>query len=285
MQLFITARAGARIVGRGALFTILVSAFFVLVQDFLVFPLLINSVFGLGTAPTPPGWDRHLVTSSDGIRFELFHKSGAPGGRHAGKTALFFHGNGMTAPQFHSMQEWLAHLGFSTYQMEFRGYGNSEGWPRETSLYSDAEAAYRFIRNREPAEGELLIVGNSVGTGIATELATRVRPAALLLVAGYSSIPDVARGIPLFAHLIPFLRFEFPAAAHLARLDRTCVVSTHGRRDGTIPFGHQAALAAAYRGSGGFFAVSSDDAGHADVLGKTLPAVEAALDRCLRSAR
>ena len=61
--------------------------------------------------------------------------------------------------------------------VEYRGYGKTDGWLSEKKLYADADAAWDFVVSREKVKAKnVIVVGQSVGTGIAAYLASTHQP-------------------------------------------------------------------------------------------------------------
>ena len=75
------------------------------------------------------------------------------------------------------------------YLVNYRGYGGSTGQPREADLITDAETVYDWVAAHH---GHVVAMGRSLGTGVATALASRRPVAGLVLVTPYDSIANVA---------------------------------------------------------------------------------------------
>jgi uncharacterized protein len=115
---------------------------------------------------------------------------------------LFCHGNASDISYIDYIERYklFTNLGINVLTFDYRGFGESDGNPSEAGLYKDAMAVYNYLtltRNITPEK--IIIYGHSLGTGVAIELATRVPAAALVVEAGYQSIPEVAH------KLYPFL--------------------------------------------------------------------------------
>ncbi|EAR62290.1 alpha/beta hydrolase [Neptuniibacter caesariensis] len=86
----------------------------------------------------------------------------------------------------------------SLYLLHYRGYGGSDGNPREESIYQDAQALYERVQKDHT---EIVLMGRSLGTGIATRLAAEKAIENLILVTPYTSIEDLASerywGVPV----------------------------------------------------------------------------------------
>ncbi len=159
---------------------------------------------------------------------------------------LFFHGNGECAAWNLPFAAALAERGFDVFLAEYRGYGGAGGKPTEEGLVADGEAAAREAGRLGYARARLVLVGRSLGTGVATELALRGRGAALVLVSPYTSIVDMGRGLagPLAPLLVPD---RFDNAGKLPRVEGPVVI-LHGGRDDVVPVAMGRALSSARPG-------------------------------------
>jgi len=135
----------------------------------------------------PPGFRLVQTQTDDGLRLVALHRTAQPGQR----TILFFHGNGDNLLGAIEATRGLAANGNGLMLVEYRGYGGNSGSPGEAGLYRDGDAAMRWLTAEGIAARDVIIVGNSIGSGPATEMALRHDVAALMLVSGFSSLPDV----------------------------------------------------------------------------------------------
>ena len=149
---------------------------------------------------------------------------------------LFFHGNaGNISHRLESIAIFHA-LGLDVFIFDYRGYGQSEGRTTESGTYRDAEAAWLYLTEaRGIAADDIIVFGRSLGSSIAAWLASRQRPAGLIVESGFSSVPSMA------ARLYPFLpvkwlsRFSYDTAAYVNAADCPLLV-VHSRNDEIIPF-------------------------------------------------
>jgi len=105
---------------------------------------------------------------------------------------LYFHGNGGSLNGRADRFSVLTSTGDGLLAVEYRGYPGSTGTITEAGLHRDAEAAYRYAETLGLPPGRLVMVGESLGTGVAVALAVAHPPAALVLDSPYSSVVDVA---------------------------------------------------------------------------------------------
>lgn len=167
----------------------------------------------------------------------------------AGYWVLHLHGNEVSAfgrGQVQNVQR-VARQGFNVLAFDYRGFGPTPGEPSEQSFYEDAEAAWQWLRSRGVPAERIIIWGHSLGSGPATELATRHPAAALVLFGAFTSIADRA------AELYPWLPVRWVVGIRFDNLQRIAaiqapVVFAHSAGDLTIPFAHSRRLFAAAPG-------------------------------------
>ena len=94
----------------------------------------------------------------------------------------------------------LADRGFTVLLLDYRGFGGNPGNPSEDGLVTDARAGLDHLRSAGFGQAEILYVGESIGTGVAAQLAVTDPPAGLLLRSPFTSLPDRINhttGVPL----------------------------------------------------------------------------------------
>lgn len=251
---------------RACLAALIVAAVMVLSQDLQIFPGLVDGLFSSNLrepGTLPPGVESHFIETADGEKLESWYLP-VTGSEYA---VVIFHGNAGTVEGFFPYQQWFREIGISSIGFDYRGFGKSSGWPSEEGLYQDGEAAWQFARMTTGlAPEKIILFGISIGTGLAARVARDHQPGILVLLAGYTSLVDVVREMPLLGHLAPLLRYRLPTADYLKELRRTCVVAAHGRLDDTIPFSHLAGIRAAVGGELSFREIVSENAGHNDLF-------------------
>lgn len=84
-----------------------------------------------------------------------------------------------------SLPDWTVYL------LPYRGYGPNPGEPGEAALVADALALYDEVRRRHP-RGRIAVVGRSLGSGVAVQVAARRPVDRLVLVTPFDSLSDVA---------------------------------------------------------------------------------------------
>lgn len=146
---------------------------------------------------------------------------------------LFLHGNAGNVTQRAGAMEDVAAAGAAVLVVDYRGYGKSGGRPAEPGLYRDAEAAYEWLRAQGWGEDRIILVGESLGTAVAVNLASRRRCAAVVLEAPFPSARAVAsRVLPVLG---PALVWGFDSRAKIAGV-KAPLLFIHGDRDEVIDY-------------------------------------------------
>jgi fermentation-respiration switch protein FrsA (DUF1100 family) len=170
------------------------------------------------------------VTTQDGESLVAWHAPPAEGR----PLILYFHGNAGAlvdrAPRFRSM---LA-SGYGLLAVAFRGYGGSTGSPTQAGLLEDGRAAYKAARERGYKDQNIVVMGESLGTGVAVPIAAEHNVAALALDSPYSSAADIAatRYPILPVRLLMIDQFRSDEAIGMVRAP---ILIVHGDRDAIIP--------------------------------------------------
>jgi hypothetical protein len=220
------------------------------------------------------GFDEATLRTDDGLDLRAIH---APA-RDGKPTLVFFHGNGDSLDGAVAATGRLSEAGYGLLLPEYRGYGGNPGSPTEAGLYADGEAALQWLRDQGVPTDRTMLVGNSLGSGVATELATRHRVAGLVLISAFTTMADVASAHVRFVPVRLLLRDRYENAAKMPEL-RTRVLVLHGATDRLVPVSHGAELAQAAK-EATFIAVPG--VGHELAY---LPASQAAILRWLDSVK
>lgn len=172
------------------------------------------------------------IATADGLRLHGWYVP-APNARG---TLLFLHGNAGNIGHRLDSLVIFHRLGLSTLIIDYRGYGRSPGTPSERGTYTDATAAWSWLTSTRGIEARRIVVfGRSLGAAVATELASRERPAGLILESPFPSVRAMAR------HYYPWLpsgllvRIRYPLTDYLQRV-RCPVLVVHSRTDEIVPF-------------------------------------------------
>ena len=192
---------------------------------------------GRGAARCEDVW----LAAADGVRLHAWFcaprpaRGGAPAAAAPDRAVLFLHGNAGNVSHRRGQIDALAALPASVLIIDYRGYGRSEGSPSEQGLYRDARAAWEHLTGaRGFRPDRVAVFGESLGGAVAVDLASRVRPCALVLQSTFTSIADMA------AEVMPFvprflLRTKMDSLGKMARV-RSPVFVAHSPADEIVPY-------------------------------------------------
>lgn len=149
-------------------------------------------------------------------------------------TVLVANGNGGDRSLRAPLAAALAEAGLSVLLFDYRGYGENPGTPSEEGLALDVRAARRFlVEERNVADDSLIYLGESLGTGVVTELAREHPPAGLVLRSPFTDFYAMAREHYRFVPAL-LLRERYPVIEHVASIEVPTVV-VYGSGDSIVP--------------------------------------------------
>lgn len=190
-------------------------------------------------APDVWGYSGEEITfrSSDGV---LLHgwwlPAPVPKNQRCG-TLLFLHGNAGNLGSQAGLVADLTRYGLDVLVFDYRGYGASQGAATEEGIYRDAAAAYDYLhRARSVPSERILLLGHSLGSAVASELAVRRPAAGMILAAPFTSFPGVLQSwVPGFpTHLLSWENERFDALSDIESLSIPVLIAT-GTQDRLVP--------------------------------------------------
>jgi len=131
----------------------------------------------------------------------------------------------------------------------YRGFGGNAGSPTEEGLYADALAAVEELGNRGVAPSDIVIYGESLGTGVAVQTAMRMADSGtpvrgVVLEAPFTSMGDAAQGHYPYVPAKWLVRDKFDSLSKITKINAPLLV-LHGDNDRVVPEPHGRALFAA----------------------------------------
>jgi pimeloyl-ACP methyl ester carboxylesterase len=213
------------IITLGILFFLMVAAVIFLLfrfqEKFIFFPQKLDSSFKFSFMEP---FQERVFQISENVRIHALHfKTDDPKG-----LVFYLHGNAG------SLQGWGAVAGdflpfhFDVLMIDYRGYGKSNGKITEKTLLMDALSIFDSLSG-EYKESRIVIYGRSLGTGIASYVASKRDPGMLILESPYYNIPDAAKSyFPWFPSIL--IRFKLRNDLFLQKV-RCPVYIFHGTND------------------------------------------------------
>lgn len=160
---------------------------------------------------------------------------------HEPKGLVFYlHGNGGNLQSWFVTADFYRRAGYDLFMLDYRGYGKSSGRiESEAQLRADVRAAWDAVAPRYAGKRRV-IVGRSLGTALAAELAVQVQPEQLVLISPYLRMAELMRQhFPLLPTWL--LRYPLDTAGSLQHW-RGPLLLVHGERDELIPVAHSREL-------------------------------------------
>ncbi len=151
------------------------------------------------------------------------------------KTILYLHGNaGSLENRIHKINNF-ENININFLLLAWRGFSGNKGQPNEQGLYKDAKAAIKWLNKKGVKDQNIIIYGESLGTGIATEIAQNKNFAGIILEAPFTSMVDMGQKIyPIFP--VKFLLKDKYESKNKIKNIKSPILVLHGRKDKIVPF-------------------------------------------------
>jgi uncharacterized protein len=200
------------------------------------------------------GWEEVNFASADGTRLHGWYRDLRKHGGEPQAHLLYCHGNGENVAY---LGDYLATLGTdhrcSVFVFDYRGYGRSEGSPHEAGVLADGEAAQRWLSERASIPlHEIVLMGRSLGGGVAVDLAARNGARGLILQNTFTSMPDAAARLYPFMPVRWLMKNRYDSLEKIGRYSGP-LLQSHGDCDTLVPFELGQQLHAAASGKKTFF--------------------------------
>jgi pimeloyl-ACP methyl ester carboxylesterase len=198
------------------------------------------------------------VVAADGTRLSGFQIAGAA---HPAPVLLYFGGNAEEISWTLADPRWPK--AWTIAGLNYRGYGRSEGKPGEPALIADGLALFDAVAARQDVDPKRIVVmGRSLGTGVAARVAAERPVAGAVLISPYDSLVEIGRGHYPWLPVSWLLRHRFDSLAAIKEA-RVPMLTIVGTADGIIPLSRSRALYEAWPGPKRWIAL--EGAGHNNV--------------------
>jgi hypothetical protein len=184
-----------------------------------------------------PAEDVFIPVDKSGKIEAWYFPAGPTNAPPSGRVFLVCHGNAGNISHRMDLCQLLLETGASVMLFDYRGYGRSPGRPGEENTCRDAQAACAWLRQKGFAATNIVAYGESLGGGVAAELALREPLGGVILQSTFTSVPDLG------AELYPWLPVrlvcstQYDTLHKLPRL-KIPVLIMHSRQDTIIPYAH-----------------------------------------------
>ena len=215
--------------------------------------------------PMVPGVRAVTLHTSDGLRLGAWLVAPSAGTPDRRLAVLVAPGNGGNRLSRTPLAAALAERGLTVLLVDYRGYGGNPGSPDEDGLARDVEAARAYLVDTGFPADRLLYYGESLGAAVATALAVRHPPAALVLRSPFTDLAAAGREHYPFLPVGLLLRDRLPVRELIARVTVPTLVVL-GTADTVVPAGQSRAVAEAAGGPVRVVAVEGADHNDASLL-------------------
>lgn len=150
-------------------------------------------------------------------------------------TLVMFHGNaGPIENRFYKINK-LSHFEQNILLISWRGYSGNDGQPSEIGLYDDANSAISWIEKRGIKKKDIILYGESLGTGVVTELASKNIYKAIILEAPFTSMIDAASFHYPYLPASLMLKDRYESDKKINKI-KSPVFVMHSIKDDIVPF-------------------------------------------------
>ena len=172
------------------------------------------------------------INTSDGLDLlGWFHKKDLK----RFKTIIYFHGNaGKLENRIHKLNHFKD-MDVNFLIIAWRGFSGNDGKPSEESLYIDGNSAIKWLKNLGLSEKDIIIYGESLGTGVATEIAKSNDFAGLVLETPFTSMIEAAKNFYPYIPVRILLRDKYENDKKIKNINIPVFVM-HGEADQIVPF-------------------------------------------------
>ena len=144
---------------------------------------------------------------------------------------VIFIGNAGSLEQYTDVAHLLAQQGLGVLITAYRGYSGNPGAPTEAGLYADARANLQWVK----AQGyDIAILGQSLGTGVAVQMATEFNIKALILQSPFTSIAATAQYQFPYIPAYWLVRDRFHSLRKIGQIKAPLLI-IHGEMDALVP--------------------------------------------------
>ena len=172
-----------------------------------------------------------IVTSDNLNLLGWFHKKDL----NKFKTIVYFHGNaGSLENRVHKLNHFKD-MDVNFLIIAWRGFSGNKGKPSEKGLYIDASSAIVWLKKLGLMEKDIILYGESLGTGVATEIAQSNNYAGLILETPFTSMIEAAKNFYPYIPVSLLLKDKYDNQNKIKNIN-TPILVMHGEVDQIVPF-------------------------------------------------
>jgi len=151
------------------------------------------------------------------------------------KTILFLHGNaGSLENRIHKINHFKD-MNVNFLIFAWRGFSGNKGKPTEQGLYADARSAVKWLEENGIPKSKIILYGESLGTGVATEIAKDKNFAGIILESPFTSMIDAGKAKYPFLPVRLLLKDKYESNKKIKNI-KSPILIMHGKIDKIVPF-------------------------------------------------
>jgi len=151
------------------------------------------------------------------------------------KTIVYFHGNAGTLDNRIHKLNHFKDINVNFLIIAWRGFSGNKGKPTENGLYIDGKSAVDWVMKKGVKEENIVLYGESLGTGIASEIAQNKNFAGVILETPFTSMVDAAKNFYPFIPIGLLLKDRYENKKKVININIPIMIM-HGERDNIVPF-------------------------------------------------
>jgi len=203
-----------------------------LFQKNLLYHPSVNNYLNDKTAKEPTEIEKVKITTIDNINLTAwFYNKDIK----KFKTILFFHGNAGTLENRTYKLNHFKNLNVNFLIIAWRGFSGNKGKPHELGLYRDAESAIKWLKSKGVIEKNIILYGESLGTGVAVEIAQNKNYAGVILESPFTSMVNMGKKYYPFFPVSLLLKDKFESYKKIKNIF-VPVLIIHGKVDKIVPY-------------------------------------------------
>jgi len=176
------------------------------------------------------GVSAKIIATHDAQHLQVWYVAAKPGQ----PTILYLHGNAGSIADRTDRIAFYQHQGLGALFLSYRGYGTSTGTPSEEGLVTDALAAHDWLVQAGITSENIILVGESIGAGVAAQLALKRHVKAVIMEAPFTSAMDVARTVYWWLPVDLLMKDRFETIAIINQI-KAPILIVHGEEDEITP--------------------------------------------------
>lgn len=228
------------------LYLLMVVLFYVFQEHLLFRPRLLKETYEFHFNAF---FEELFISMPDGGRINALHfRAPLPKG-----IVIYFHGNADNLKRWGKYYPDFVDRGYDFFVYDYRGFGKSTGSFKADTFYEDALRIYELVLKMYPPE-QIVLYGRSLGTGIASTLATQVQARSVILETPYDTLYHAIRV------RFPLLWLPLPLRYHFQNIDNMQLIKCpififHGTKDELIRLRSARKLKSLVRNNGKFYII------------------------------